>query len=127
MKKRYAHSFLIDKVGKNYSALFQIEYIAVRNPSEFVGNLEILALSFHSKYVSMKKLETKCFVCGLMLPVDCNNWPIKHVSYRMDAEQQAGHFDLLIKNLCPVTCESVLRNFIRNSEFMVLKEIKLSL
>ena len=28
-----------------------------------------------------------------------------------DTEQQAGHFDLLIKNPCPVTCEPVLRNF----------------
>ena len=78
-----------------------------------MGNLEILALSFNTKHqiCIYEQTGNEAFCLRAKIPIHCNNWPIVHVSYRMDTEQQAGHFDLLIKNPCPVTCEPVLKDF----------------
>ena len=57
----------------------------MRNPSEFVGNLEILALSFHTKHqiCIYEKIGNEVLCLRAEIQLHCNNWPIVHVSYRL--------------------------------------------
>jgi len=90
--------FLLEKeIGQQYTSLcHRIEQM--RNSSEYVGELEILALAHVTKtQICFHQQSSGNNYCLLAkLPLHCSSWSQMNLCYQMDTNVHPGHFDLLI-------------------------------